>query len=259
MLIAGSQFNNFSRTTNGGGSWRNATGGIDDQGPFWSQLENSKSLPDRIFTVGNSGVWKSDNFGESWEPTRITDNRWSFTNFMSIEVSIANPDVIWAGGVLSEDRRIFVSSDGGESFSATEFYSQVVLGNVSGLSTHPTEDQTAFAMFSFQGRPKILRTTDLGKSWEDITGFAESQNGTSSRGFPDVAVNKVFVFPNDTERIWAGTEIGIVESLDGGESWQVMDNDMGAVNIYDMILQDDQIVIATYLSLIHISEPTRPY
>ena len=246
LIIAGSQFNNFSRTTNGGGTWVNATDGIDDQGPFWSQLENSKALPDRIFTVGTSGVWKSENFGETWEPTRINDVRWSFTNFMSIEVSVADPDVVWAGGALAEDRRIFVSTDGGDSFSATEFYSQVVLGSASGLSTHPTENETAFAMFSFQGRPKILRTTDLGQTWEDITGFADSQNGTSSRGFPDVAVNKVFVFPNDTDRIWAGTEIGIVESLDGGESWQVMDNEMGAVNVYDMILQDDQIVIATY-------------
>ncbi len=246
LLIAGSQFNNFSRSINGGSTWRSATNGIDDQGPFWSQLENSKMSPDRIFTVGTSGVWKSDNFGESWEPTRINDDRWSFTNFMSIEVSIADPDVIWAGGALAEDRRIFVSSDGGDSFSATNFYSEVVLGNASGLSTHPIDDQTAFAMFSFQGRPKILRTTDLGQTWEDITGFADSQNGTSTRGFPDVAVNKVFVFPNDINRIWAGTEIGIVESLDGGQSWQVMDNDMGAVNIYDMILQDDQIVIATY-------------
>jgi photosystem II stability/assembly factor-like uncharacterized protein len=246
LIIAGSQFNNFSRTINGGGAWRNATQGIDDQGPFWSQLENSKALPDRIFTVGSSGVWKSNNFGELWEPTRINDDRWSFTNFMSIEVSIANPDVIWAGGALAEDRRFFVSTDGGNSFSATEFYTEAVLGNASGLSTHPTESETAFAMFSFQGRPKILRTNDLGQTWEDITGFANSQNGTSSRGFPDVAVNKVFVFPNDIDRIWAGTEIGIVESLDGGSSWEIMDNDMGAVNIYDMILQDDQIVIATY-------------
>ena len=246
LLIAGSQFNNFSRSINGGGAWRNATAGIDDQGPFWSQLENSKMSPDRIFTVGSSGVWRSDNFGESWEPTRINDDRWSFTNFMSVEVSIADPDVIWAGGALAEDRRIFVSSDGGDSFGATEFYSEVILGNASGLSTHPTDNQTAFAMFSFQGRPKILRTTDLGQTWEDITGFADSQDGRSTRGFPDVAVNKVFVFPNDINRIWAGTEIGIVESLDGGESWQVMDNDMGAVNIYDMILQDEQIVIATY-------------
>ncbi len=246
LIIAGSQFNNFSRTINGGTTWNNATNGIDDSGPFWSQLENSKNLPDRIFTIGSSGAWKSNDFGGTWTPTRIDDPRWSFNSSMSIEVSIADYNTVWAGGALSENRRFFVSTDGGDSYKATNYYQDQILGRSSGLSTHPTDPETAYAMFSYQGRPKILKTTDLGENWEDISGFAESEDGSSTRGFPDVAVNKVFVFPNDTSRIWAGTEIGIVESLDGGASWAIMDNEMGAINVYDMILQDDQIVIATY-------------
>jgi len=108
LLIAGSQFNDFSRSINGGSTWRSATNGIDDQGPFWSQLENSKMSPDRIFTVGTSGVWKSDNFGESWEPTRINDDRWSFTNFMSIEVSIADPYLCQVMVAIHSVPRIFI-------------------------------------------------------------------------------------------------------------------------------------------------------
>ena len=36
----------------------------------------------------------------------------------------------------------------------------------------------------------------------------------SSNGFPNVGVNSLVVMPYDTDIIWAGTEIGLVESLD---------------------------------------------
>ncbi len=246
LMLGASQFNGISRSTNQGVIWTNATQGIDDNGPFISRLANSKKFPDRVFTVGSSGVWVSNNFGANWEPTRIESDFWSFNNSIDIEVSVADYDVVWTGGDMSEDGRIFVSTDGGASFSESALYPDVKLGFVSGLATHPEDKNTAYSLFSFQGRPKVLMTNDLGETWEDISGFADSQNGVSTRGFPDVAVNTLFVFPNDTDRIWVGSEIGIIETLDGGATWALMDNSMGAANTYDFILQDDQLVIATY-------------
>ena len=251
QLILGSiQFNSFQKSRDGGASWRNATTGMEDvgqgRGPFISRLANSKSFPDRVFTLGSRGVWVSNDFGDSWESIPITNSRWSFNNSADVEVSLADFNTVWAGGALSENSRLFVSVDGGNNFSAVNYYDKVIMGRMSGLATHPTDPLSAYAIFSFSGKPKILQTRDIGQTWNDITGFEESNDGKSTKGFPDVAVNTLFVFPNDTNRIWAGTEIGIVESTDNGTSWNLLDNSMGAVNIYDFMLQDDQIVIATY-------------
>jgi len=245
LLIGSIQFNNFQKSIDGGANWNNATRGIDDNGPFISRLTNAKRFPDRIFTIGSSGVWVSNDFGSSWESTPIT-NMWSYNSAADIQVSEADYDVVWAGGAMDEVNRLHVSTDGGHSFSPTNYYQEAELGFCSGIGTHPSEAHTAYALFSFSARAKVLKTMDLGESWEDISGFQESTDSSSVRGFPNVAVSCLFVFPNDTNRIWVGSEIGIIESIDGGASWNVLESDLGASYVYDFRLQDDQLVIATY-------------
>lgn len=242
-ILGGSQFNNFAKTTNGGLTWQSATGGFNDDGPFITRLAHHKSMPDRVFTVGELGVWRSTSFGGGWVASTMNDpGLWSFNNSADVEVSYANPDVVWAGGALSSSTRLAVSTDGGVTFNAVENYDVFNMGSVSGIGTHPSDDKVAFALFSFSGSPKVLKTTDRGETWTDISGF----DGSGDRGFPDVAINTIFVFPTDENKIWVGSEIGIVESLDGGASWNLLDSNLPNVNVYDFKLVDNQLVIATY-------------
>ncbi|SNS44831.1 Por secretion system C-terminal sorting domain-containing protein [Ekhidna lutea] len=242
-IIGGSQFNGFGRTLNGGATWIQATTDYEDTSPFITRLAHSKSNPDRIFTVGASGVWRSQDFGGSWDLTSLVNpDMWSFTNSADVEVSYSNPDIVWAGGRLYEEERLYVSTNGGTIFNPVNNYEVFEMGSVSGIATHPSEDNTAYALFSFAGYPKVLKTTDLGQTWEDISGF----DGTGDRGFPDVAVNTLFVFPDDNNRIWVGSEIGIIESTDGGETWGLLESDFPAVNTYDFKLSGNTLVIATY-------------
>ena len=248
QILGSVQFNSIQRSDNGGENWTGSTSGLSDTGngagPFLSRLANAKSNPDRVFAVGVSGVWRSENFGKSWDLTPI-DAQWSFTNRMDIEVSEADTDIIWAGGAMTNGRRIFVSTDGGTSFSPTSVYPNEELGTVSGLGAHPDEPETGYALFSFARRPKVLRTRDLGQTWEDISGF-ETGGDVSDRGFPDVALNTILVFPNNPDRIWVGSDIGIIESLDDGASWNLLDSNLPAAPIFQMRIQDGQVVVATY-------------
>ncbi len=101
-------------------------------------------------------------------------------------------------------------------------------------------------LFSAYGQPKILRTTDLGQTWQDLSGFADSPGGESTNGFPDVAVYDLLVMPHDPDVLWAGTEIGLFESTDGGENWEYADNGLPAVSVWQMKLVDDQVILATH-------------
>jgi hypothetical protein len=139
--------------------------------------------------------------------------------------------------------RVFVSTDGGNTFKATNGY-QIPLGNISGFATHPTKPQTAFALFSFAGAPKILRTDNLGDSWVDISGF--SNPGSGSFGFPDVAVHSLLVTDTIPEKIWAGTEIGLFVTEDNGKSWFYANNGLPAASIWEMKKKGNQVMVATH-------------
>ncbi len=245
-LIGGSQNNNFGRSIDGGNTWVLATSGLSGTHPFISKLANSKDNPEVIYTLSSAGVFKSTNFGGAWTLTPITTKWGGTTSLMDVDVSRANANIVWAGsGMVNSGtlRNLHVSTNAGATFTPTNNYTLVTLGGISKLATHPKEPNTAYALFSFSGKPKVLRTTNLGQDWTDISGFNTSS--TSSTGFPDVAVYCLYVRPDDPNIIWVGTEIGIVESLDNGATWAILE-DFPNVSVWDMKGQDDQIVIATH-------------
>ncbi|MGK7393193.1 MAG: hypothetical protein ACNS62_01425 [Candidatus Cyclobacteriaceae bacterium M3_2C_046] len=246
-IIGSSQFNTFSRSLDGGATWQLAISGLDDNdedsAPFITKLANSKSNPEVLFAIGSSGVWRSDNFGENWTGIPI-NSKWQFGTFTDIKVSQANNQIVWAGSAMSSNGNLHVSTDGGQTFQVTNNYTQANLGPITGIETHPFQDSTAFALFSFADAPKILRTTDLGQTWTDITGYG---SGTAStNGFPDVAVYSLFVLPHEPNTIWAGTEIGLVESTDNGASWSLANNGLPNTAIWEMKLVDTELVVATH-------------
>ena len=245
-VIGSMYYNGFYSSSDGGQTWNSASIGIGEDGPFLSRLANSRSYPDRIYAVGANGVYKSNNFGENWNLTPIESDYWISSDYTDLEVSEANAKIIWAANYMSENTRVFVSTDGGLTFTPTETYSKIPnMGPVVAINTHPTEDSTAFAQFGIDGLPKVLKTKNLGKTWVDITGF-DLNSGTSNIGFPNTVVEGLICFPNDPSHMWVATEIGIVESLNGGESWNLINSNLPMVKVLDMKIQDNQIIIATY-------------
>jgi Secretion system C-terminal sorting domain len=252
-LIGSSYNNNFKKSIDGGTTWSNAFSGfplvnnVPDQSkyPFISKIGASRTLPDELYAVGSDGVWKSSNFGVTWTLTPITQSWGSNTTFFDVEVSSANANIVWAGNGMDSNRKLYVSTNGGKTFAPTINFTGTAMGTITKLASHPTEPTTAYALFSFANKPKILRTVDLGQTWQDISGFGTG--AASTNGFPDVAVYCLYVRPDDPTIIWAGTEIGIVESLNGGATWALLnDNRFPHVSVWDMKGQDDEIVMATH-------------
>ena len=248
-ILGGYQFNGLRRSLDGGSTWESATDGLTDVGsgdaPFVTKIGKSTARPDHVFAVGASGVWRSTDFGDNWNlSTVVTGTLGDLHSFMDVRVSAADPDVVWAGIRMGADGDILVSIDGGVTFNAAADYTGATMGLISGLATDPHDSQTAYVLFSFATRPKVLRTTDLGATWTDITGYAGG--GPSTNGFPDVAVYDLMVFPNDPDRLWVGSEIGLIESTDGGATWGVADNGLPSVGIWKLAAVEDEIVLATH-------------
>jgi len=251
-LLLGSVYNNSIRkSVNGGSSWAPSSEGIDDEdGPFVTHLSASKEKPNMVFAVGSAGIYRSADFGDTWKK-RIVSPNWMRNDYLSsstnVEVSLANGNIVWAGAGMSTEYglNIHVSTNEGLSFSSVNDFDEVAMNvYISGIATHPTEENTAYVLFASAGSPKIVRTEDLGETWEDISGFGT--NSSSSNGYPDVITSSLLVMPHDPNIIWAGTDIGLVESTDNGVSWHLADYDLPPVSVFDMHIVGNQVVLATH-------------
>ncbi|HEX9659063.1 MAG TPA: hypothetical protein VGA18_02145, partial [Rhodothermales bacterium] len=249
LVLGSSQFNAIQKSTDGGSFFGPASNGLTDVGSgtgglFVTRIAKSRIDPDLVFTVGTSGVWRSDDFGDNWTLSPVDIQEWNASNITDVTVSEANAQVVWSGARASSVGKLHVSRDGGLTFSPVTLLTNN-FGLVGAIETHPTEEGTAYAVFALAGLPKIVRTTDYGATWEDITGFI-SGGGDSDNGFPDVAVYSLVVMPHNPDEIWAGTEIGLFISEDNGETWAFANDGLPAVAIWEMKIVDDEVVAATH-------------
>ncbi|WP_347217841.1 T9SS type A sorting domain-containing protein [Chryseobacterium sp.] len=255
-LIFGSQYNNFTRTEQGVSLSGRFTARNADYGsatsPFYSKLANANNNPDVVFTVSSNGVWKSPDFGRTWGLTPFTvanNGNWAGNNSAAtVKVSTPNPDVVWAGAAVSGGTgtayKINVSKDNGATFSKTSGSVPIIAGNyiISGISPSSTTESRAYVLLSVAGQPKVVKTDDFGSTWTDISGYS---TGSTSTGFPNVPVHSLIEMPFDDRILWAGTDIGIFETVDSGATWSLVTT-MPPVSIWQMKIVNDQVVLSTH-------------
>ena len=245
LLLESSQYNNIYRSMDGGFTWSN----VDlppGSGPFITRIENSKLSPNLVFVSSSNGLFRSADFGLSWR-TIPMPNLWDFNSSLGppLEISLASPRIVWSGEAMQGDSRLCVSIDGGNHFTVVNNAEIQLAGLITGIASHPFDENIAYVMFSVPESPKIMQTRDLGRTWTDLTGY-NAETETHDNGYPDVATYSVLVMPYDTNIIWAGTEIGIFESTDGGKNWLYADNGFPAAPAWDMRIVNDEIVVGTH-------------
>ncbi|HEY6274056.1 MAG TPA: hypothetical protein VIX19_18905 [Terriglobales bacterium] len=84
--------------------------------------------------------------------------------------------------------------------------------------------------------PHIYRTRDFGVSWTEIASGIPS--GAYVRVVREDAVRKGLLF--------AGTELGVYFSLDDGDHWQPLRLNMPVVPVHDLVIKDNDLVVATH-------------
>ena len=249
QMIASLYYNQLYRTDDNWEHLYEITKDIPDAGddtgaPFLTTVASSQCDPDLIFIGGPGGLWRSDNFGVKWTKVLINSDDYGYSNSsVYIEISKADPKVIWAGVKMSNSGRLNLSKDKGRSFAPVNNYVEDIR-YISRVVSHPFDPNTVYVLSSAPESPKIIRSTDMGDTWEDISGFGE--NSLSSNGFPDVATYTMLVMPYNTDILWAGTEIGLFISEDNGNTWHYSDNGLPAVCIWDMKIVGDQVILGTH-------------
>jgi len=85
-------------------------------------------------------------------------------------------------------------------------------------------------------RPYIYRTRDFGKTWQNVVA-----------GLPaETYVNVVREDPARKGLLFAGTELGVYFSVDDGDHWQPLQQNLPASSIRDLTIHGDDLIAATH-------------
>jgi hypothetical protein len=262
-LMGSIQFNNILRSVDGGTNWEPAGNILGWQGQFLSSIGWTPESGATVFSISPDpagGLLRSLDFGASWNAIPASNpDAWVGGNGGKVRVSLADPSVVWAGYRLrtTGGGRLHVSENALNPFQGEGVQDPVVLrpvnspsfaptSQISGLATHPFSRATAYVTFSVSCQPKLLRTEDMGQTWEDLSGFVGTDGCQSNNGFPNARVWDVEVFPEVPRIIWAGTDLGIFESRDHGQTWAYADNGLPAVSVWRIRIVDGEVVLATH-------------
>jgi photosystem II stability/assembly factor-like uncharacterized protein len=230
--------------------WRNV-------GPFRggrTRAISEVSGQPNVFYIGavNGGVWKTTDFGRTWEP--IFDQQ-PTGSIGAIEVAPSDPKVVYvASGEglhrpdLSVGDGIYKSTDGGGTW--------IHLGlrdgqQISQIAVDPHDANrllVAVAGHPYGPNPErgIFRSTDGGQSFQKVL-YKDENTGAGDVKIDPSDPNVVYATLWEAREgpwengAWNGTGGGIFKSTDGGQNWQALAGGLpqGIVQAYVAISRSD--------------------
>jgi photosystem II stability/assembly factor-like uncharacterized protein len=207
---------------------------------------------------GANVLFKSTDAGQTWtaispDLTRNdkTKQRWSggpitgdntgveiYGTIFAVAESPKEAGLIWTG---SDDGLVQVTRDGGKSWTnvTKNVPGLPEWGTVSLIEPSPFDAATAYLVVDAHRlddkRPYLWKTSDYGKSWKRLT-----------KGLPeDVYLHAVREDPKQRGRLFLGTERGVMVSPDDGASWQPLRLGLPTVAVHDLVVKDNDLVLAT--------------
>ena len=212
---------------------------------------------------GGEVLFKSTNHGQSWDiisPDLTTNDKSKqqdsggpvvidntaaefYCTIITIAPSMLDPNLIWVG---TDDGNVQVTRDGGKTWTN-------VVGNIPGLAPNawiPTVDAsthdagTAYVAADHHQdndyAAYFYKTTDYGKTWTKL-----------SLGLPATKTGWAHVIREDPKNpsvLYAGTELGLWISFDGGAHWASFRQNMPPAPVRDLLIhpRDNDLIVATH-------------
>ena len=186
-----------------------------------------------VFYIGavNGGVWKSDDYGRTWNP--IFDEQPS-QSIGAIVVAPSDPNTIYVGSGeglhrpdLSVGNGIYKSTNAGKTWSHLGLRDGQ---QIPALAIDPRDPNRVFAAvlghpYGPNGERGIFRSTDGGQTWVKVLSVDENTGGSDVEIDP-LHPNVVYASlwearqgPWEDNNGFVGTRGGLFKSTDGGNTW----------------------------------------
>ena len=212
----------------------------------------------RVLYTGTQKVWRTTTEGQSWERispdlTRadpatmgpsggpITKDQTgveTYATVFAIAPSHHDPEVIWAG---SDDGLVHVTRDGGREWANVTPPDAPDFVRINTIEASPNTPGKAYVsgiryLVDDDRSPYIWKTVDYGQSWTKIVG-----------GLPDDDfIRATREDPQRPGLLYAASERTVYVSFDDGARWQPLSLNLPVVQVSDLVVEEDDLVIATH-------------
>jgi photosystem II stability/assembly factor-like uncharacterized protein len=233
-------------------------GAVDLEHRFqWtSPLLLSKHNPDVLY-VGGEVVFRSADHGKSWQAvsqdlTRNDKNKQQpsggpitlditsveyYDTVFALAESPLQAGTLWAG---TDDGLVWLTRDDGKSWTKVTPRDLPEWSMVSMIEASPHDAGTAYLAIDRHKlddfNPWIFKTSDFGQTWTRIN------KGVSEGAY----VHAVREDPSRKGLLFAGTETGVFGSFDAGEHWQRLQLNLPVTPIHDLVVHENDLVVATH-------------
>ncbi len=199
----------------------------------------------RVIYHGMQYLFRSMNRGDTWErispdltyndPDRMGDI--PYQTIFAISESPLKFGLIYVG---TDDGKVHVTKNGGVTWTEImdglpykKWVSRIVASAYDEGTVYMSQNGKRHDDFTAY----LWKSTDYGKTWEDITG-----------NIPCGPINVIREDPKNKNVLYVGTDLGVYVSIDGGKSWQVLANSLPTTFVHDLRIhpRDDIMVIGTH-------------
>jgi len=218
VIYGEAQMGDHVRSTDRGQSWSDTMNGIAGYGPWVTPLDSDPHAPSHLYTATMSSIYRTVDGGDLWENVAAHPAVW-------ISISPVDGSVVWT---VHDSTGVMVTTDDGGSWMSASSY-PFATGPATRVHAHPTDVQTALVTFGGYDPSvaHVIRTTDLGLTWTDVTG-----------DFPSQPVNAIVIDPADADHWYVGTDVGVWASTTGGAEWIPFETGLPNAVVYDLDIQE---------------------
>jgi photosystem II stability/assembly factor-like uncharacterized protein len=197
-----------------------------DGGNHWQAISGDLTRNDKSKQQASGGPITVDDTGTEYYDT-----------VFSIAPSALTKGLIWVG---TDDGLIQVTRDEGKNWSNVTPKDLPEWSRISLVEASSHDPGTAYVAVdrhqNDDNAPYIYKTTNYGSSWSRI-----------NSGIPDgTFVRAVREDPKRKGMLYAGTERGVFVSFDDGAHWRSMQLNMPNVPVHDLVVKNDDLVVATH-------------
>ncbi|HZH33913.1 MAG TPA: VCBS repeat-containing protein, partial [Pyrinomonadaceae bacterium] len=190
---------------------------------FYAPITRGPGNPNSTY-IGTTKLYRSGDRGD----THTVVSQQFGARISAIGISPSNDNIRIVG---LTNGQVFSSIDG--STTLDNITGSIPARYVARFAIDPTNANIAYVSlngFGLANGQHVWKTTNL------LSGAAATWS-VSGNGIPDVPVNAFVIDPANTNTLYAGTDIGVYRSLNGGATWLPFNDGLPRVAVFDMAIQ----------------------
>lgn len=190
--------------------------------------------PNRMLAGGRS-LWRNNNVKAAGQPFWTAIRPHGSANLSAVAVAPGNSNIVW---IAQNDGKVYKTNNG---LDASPTW--ITIDDNSGSNPFPNRFPTrilidkdnsnrVYVAFGGFSPDNLWRTDNGGTSWQDVT-------GSGATGLPNVPIRGVARHPNNSNKIYVGTEIGVFTSDNGGATWLAVLDGPANVSVDELVFMSN--------------------